>query len=220
MRSQKIAAASSSVSGMTTAPTRAADNRQEQRAGRDTFWGMTEPVQWGKVIDQTRCIGCHACSTACKSENAVPLGVNRTYVKYVDVGKFPAARRAFQVTRCNQCEHPPCVEACPTTAMYRRPDGIVDFDKNICIGCKACIAACPYDARYLRDDGTADKCTFCFHRVAKGQLPACVAACPTKSLIFGDVNDADSDIARLLRTRQWKQMNAEAGTQPNLYFLI
>src|SRR6058998_2400047 len=93
----------------------------EQRAGRDTFWRMPEAVQWGKVIDQTRCIGCHACSTACKSENAVPLGVNRTYVKYVDVGEFPQARRAFQVTRCNQCEHPPCVEACPTTAMYRRP---------------------------------------------------------------------------------------------------
>src|SRR5205085_10655641 len=104
------------------------------------------PLKWAKVIDHTVCIGCHACSTACKSENAVPLGVNRTYVKYVDIGEFPAARRAFQVTRCNQCDHPPCVTACPTTAMYRRPDGIVDFDKNICIGCKACIAACPYDA--------------------------------------------------------------------------
>jgi Fe-S-cluster-containing dehydrogenase component len=87
---------------------------------------MSESMQWGKVIDQTRCIGCHACSTACKSENAVPLGVNRTYVKYVDVGQFPAARRAFQVTRCNQCEHPPCVTACPTSAMFRRRDGIVD----------------------------------------------------------------------------------------------
>src|SRR5712692_10207610 len=107
---------------------------------------MSDSVQWGKVIDQTVCIGCHACTTACKSENAVPLGVNRTYVKYVDIGQFPAARRAFQVTRCNQCDHPLCVTACPTTAMYRRPDGIVDFDKDICIGCKACIAACPYDA--------------------------------------------------------------------------
>src|SRR6266516_4752447 len=107
---------------------------------------MAEAVQWGKVIDQTACIGCHACTTACKSENAVPLGVNRTYVKYVDIGQFPAARRAFQVTRCNQCDHPPCVTACPTSAMYRRPDGIVDFDKDICIGCKACIAVCPTEA--------------------------------------------------------------------------
>src|SRR6476619_7339627 len=98
-------------------------------------------VQWAKVIDQTKCIGCHACSTACKSENQVPLSVQRTYVKYVDVGIFPQVRRAFQVTRCNQCADPPCVAACPTNAMYARTDGIVDFDKSICIGCKACVAA-------------------------------------------------------------------------------
>src|SRR5690606_19025864 len=81
------------------------------------------PALWAKVIDQTRCIGCHACTTACKSENAVPLAVTRTYVKYVDVGEFPHARRAFQVTRCNQCDDAPCVAACPTGAMFRRPDG-------------------------------------------------------------------------------------------------
>jgi Fe-S-cluster-containing dehydrogenase component len=101
------------------------------------------PPQWVKVIDQTRCIGCHACTTACKSENEVPLSVTRTYVKSVDVGTFPQARRAFQVTRCNQCQDAPCVAACPTSAMYTRPDGIVDFDKSVCIGCKACMAACP-----------------------------------------------------------------------------
>ena len=107
-----------------------------------------EPL-WAKVIDNTRCIGCHACTTACKSENEVPLSVTRTYVKYVDTGLFPQARRSFQVTRCNQCEDAPCVAACPTAAMYKRPDGIVDFDKSICIGCKACIAACPYDAIHM-----------------------------------------------------------------------
>ena len=98
------------------------------------------PIRWLKVLDQTRCIGCHACTTACKSENEVPVGVTRTYVKSVDVGTFPQARRAFQVTRCNQCTDAPCVTACPTEAMYKRPDGIVDFDKDICIGCKACMA--------------------------------------------------------------------------------
>src|SRR5678816_4862004 len=103
-----------------------------------------QTVKWAKVIDQTRCIGCHACTTACKSENLVPLSVTRTYVKHVDIGVFPQARRAHQVTRCNQCAHAPCVTACPTTAMFKRPDGIVDFDKSICIGCKACMAACPY----------------------------------------------------------------------------
>src|SRR5947199_10202012 len=85
-------------------------------------------AQWAKVIDQTACIGCHACTTACKSENQVPLSVTRTYVKYVDVGEFPAARRNFQVTRCNQCADAPCVTACPTGAMFKRADGIVAFD--------------------------------------------------------------------------------------------
>ena len=89
--------------------------------------GDDQPAKWAKVIDHSRCIGCHACSTACKSENDVPLSVNRTYVKYVDVGLFPNVRRAYQVTRCNQCEDAPCVEACPTSAMLQRPDGIVDF---------------------------------------------------------------------------------------------
>jgi Fe-S-cluster-containing dehydrogenase component len=88
-------------------------------------------TKWAKVIDHTKCIGCHACSTACKSENQVPLSVNRTYVKYVDVGTFPHVRRAFQVTRCNQCEDSPCTAACPTAAMHVRPDGIVDFEKSI-----------------------------------------------------------------------------------------
>ena len=126
-------------------------------------------VQWAKVIDQTRCIGCHACTTACKSENVVPIGVTRTYVKHVDVGVFPQVRRAHQVTRCNQCAHAPCVTACPTTAMFKRPDGIVDFDKSICIGCKACMAACPYDAIFINpEDHSAEKCNFCAHRIDVG----------------------------------------------------
>ena len=158
---------------------------------------MSETVQWGKVIDQTRCIGCHACSTACKSENAVPLGVNRTYVKYVDIGQFPAARRAFQVTRCNQCDHPPCVTACPTSAMFRRRDGIVDFDKEICIGCKACIAACPYDAIFINpEDHSAEKCNFCAHRIEVGLEPACVTVCPTEAILIGNLRDPESRVAK------------------------
>ena len=91
---------------------------------------QSRAVKWAKVIDHTRCIGCHACTTACKSENLVPLSVTRTYVKHVDVGVFPTARRAHQVTRCNQCEHAPCATACPTSAMFKRADGIVDFDNQ------------------------------------------------------------------------------------------
>jgi Fe-S-cluster-containing dehydrogenase component/formate-dependent nitrite reductase membrane component NrfD len=180
---------------------------------------MPEPVQWGKVIDQTRCIGCHACSTACKSENAVPLGVNRTYVKYVDIGEFPSARRAFQVTRCNQCEHPPCVEACPTTAMYRRPDGIVDFDKDICIGCKACIAACPYDAIFINpDDHSAEKCNFCAHRLEVGLEPACVVVCPTEAILIGNLKDPESRVAKFVNRDVVAVRRPEKETLPKLFY--
>ena len=176
-------------------------------------------MQWGKVIDQTRCIGCHACSTACKSENAVPLGVNRTYVKYVDVGQFPAARRAFQVTRCNQCEHPPCVTACPTSAMFRRKDGIVDFDKSICIGCKACIAACPYDAIFINpEDHSAEKCNFCAHRLEVGLEPACVVVCPTEAILIGDLKDPESRVARYVNRDVVAVRRPEKETLPKLFY--
>ena len=148
----------------------------------------TLPVKWAKVIDHTKCIGCHACSTACKSENQVPVLVNRTYVKYVDVGMFPQVRRAFQVTRCNQCDDPPCTSICPTAAMHARPDGIVDFDKSMCIGCKACIAACPYDAIFINpEDHAAEKCNFCAHRLDIGLEPACVVVCPTEAILVGNL---------------------------------
>ncbi len=178
-----------------------------------------DDVQWGKVIDQTACIGCHACSTACKSENAVPLGVNRTYVKYVDVGTFPAARRAFQVTRCNQCDHPPCVAACPTSAMYRRPDGIVDFDKNVCIGCKACIAACPYDAIFINpEDHSAEKCNFCAHRLEAGLEPACVVVCPTEAILIGNLKNPESRVAKFVNRDVVAVRRPEKETHPKLFY--
>jgi len=176
-------------------------------------------VKWGKVIDHTRCIGCHACSTACKSENAVPLGVNRTYVKYVDIGQFPTARRAFQVTRCNQCDHPPCVTACPTSAMFRRRDGIVDFDKNICIGCKACIAACPYDAIFINpEDHSAEKCNFCAHRLEVGLEPACVVVCPTEAILIGNLLDPSSRVAGFVNRDVVAVRRPEKETYPKLFY--
>jgi Fe-S-cluster-containing dehydrogenase component/formate-dependent nitrite reductase membrane component NrfD len=177
------------------------------------------PVRWAKVIDQTRCIGCHACSTACKSENEVPLSVNRTYVKSVDVGIFPRARRAFQVTRCNQCAHAPCVDACPTSAMHARADGIVDFDKSICIGCKACIAACPYDAIFINpDDGAAEKCNFCAHRIDMGLEPACVVVCPTEAILVGDLNDPASRVASVVGREPVAVRRPEKDTLPKLFY--
>jgi Fe-S-cluster-containing dehydrogenase component/formate-dependent nitrite reductase membrane component NrfD len=180
---------------------------------------QTAPVRWAKVIDHTRCIGCHACSTACKSENQVPVGVNRTYVKYVDVGRFPQTLRAFQVTRCNQCADPPCVEACPTAAMFQRPDGIVDFDKRVCIGCKACIAACPYDAIFINpEDKAAEKCNFCAQRLDVGLEPACVVVCPTEAIVVGDLNDPSSRVGQMVGRDVVAVRRPEKGTQPKLFY--
>lgn len=175
--------------------------------------------QWAKVLDQSRCIGCHACTTACKSENEVPLSVTRTYVKSVDVGVFPEARRAFQVTRCNQCADAPCVAACPTSAMYVRPDGIVDFNKSICIGCKACIAACPYDAIFINpNDHSAEKCNFCAHRIDSGLEPACVVVCPTQAIIVGDLNDPNSKVAQVVNRQPVSVRRPEKATRPKLFY--
>jgi Fe-S-cluster-containing dehydrogenase component/formate-dependent nitrite reductase membrane component NrfD len=177
------------------------------------------PPRWVKVLDQTRCIGCHACTTACKSENEVPLGVTRTYVKSVDVGSFPHVRRAFQVTRCNQCGDPPCVAICPTGAIHRRADGIVDVDKALCIGCKACMAACPYDAVFVNPlDHAAEKCNFCAHRLEVGLEPACVVVCPTRAILVGDLNDPDAAVSRLVHREPVSVRRPEKGTRPAVFY--
>ena len=176
-------------------------------------------VRWAKVVDHTRCIGCHACTTACKSENAVPVAVTRTYVKYVDVGTFPLERRAFQVTRCNQCGNPPCVAVCPTAAMYRRADGLVDFDKSRCIGCKACMAACPYDAIFINPEShTAEKCNFCAHRLEIGLEPACVVVCPTKAILVGDLHDERSAVSQIVYRGAVTVRRPEKGTCPAVFY--
>ncbi len=172
------------------------------------------------VIDQTSCIGCHACTTACKAENDVPLGVNRTWVKYVERGTFPDTRRDIAVLRCNHCAEPPCVEVCPTTAMFKRPDGIVDFDTSRCIGCKACIQACPYDSIYIDpQEHVAEKCNFCAHRVDQGLLPACVVVCPTESLIFGDIEDPASRAAQIIASKRTTVRRPEQGTRPQAFYV-
>lgn len=184
-----------------------------------TGTAVSRSPRWVKVLDQTRCIGCHACTTACKSENAVPVGVTRTYVKSVEVGTFPLVRRNFQVTRCNQCSDAPCVAACPTRAMYQRADGIVDFDKSICIGCKACMAACPYDAIFINpDDHSAEKCNFCAHRLDVGLEPACVTVCPTEAILVGDLEDPGSAVARTIRREPVTVRRPEKETRPGLFY--
>lgn len=177
-------------------------------------------MNYAWVIDQTKCIGCHACSTACKSENEVPLGVYRTWVKNVEVGAFPNVRRHFAVLRCNHCADPPCVHICPVTAMFQRADGIVDIDHQRCIGCKACMQACPYDAIHIdpsRD--TAAKCHFCAHRVDRGLLPACVIVCPVEALVFGDLDDATSRVSRVLGSKPVTVRRPEQGTRPKAFYV-
>jgi Fe-S-cluster-containing dehydrogenase component/formate-dependent nitrite reductase membrane component NrfD len=180
---------------------------------------VPEGPRWVKLLDQSRCIGCHACTTACKSENEVPVGVTRTFVKSVDVGVFPEVRRAFQVTRCNQCEDAPCVAACPTQAMYRREDGIVDFDKEICIGCKACMAACPYDAIFINpEDHSAEKCNLCAHRLDVGLEPACVTVCPVEAILVGDLNDPDSKASQVISSEPVQVRRPEKETHPGVFY--
>ncbi len=178
------------------------------------------PVLWAKVIDHRKCIGCHACTVACKAEHGVPLGVNRTYVKQVEVGTWPHVRRHFQVTRCNQCDRPPCVEICPVTAMFRRPDGIVDFDRSVCIGCKACIAACPYDAIYMDPEShSAEKCNFCTHRIDLGLEPACVVVCPERAIVVGNLLDPTSEVSQLVAREKVEVRKPEKGTSPKLFYV-
>jgi len=175
---------------------------------------------YGFLIDQSKCIGCHACSTACKSENQVPLGVYRTWVKYVETGAYPDVRRHFQVTRCNHCANPPCVRICPVSAMYQRDDGIVEFDPSICIGCKSCMQACPYDSIYLDPEtNTAAKCHFCAHRLDVGLEPSCVVVCPEHAILAGDMDDPASEISQTLATAQATVRKPEQGTGPKLFYI-
>ncbi|MEM7454506.1 MAG: 4Fe-4S dicluster domain-containing protein [Planctomycetota bacterium] len=177
-------------------------------------------MNYGFVIDNRKCIGCHACTTACKSENDVPLSVNRTWVKYVEEGQYPDVKRNFQVTRCNHCANPPCVKICPVTAMYQRDDGIVEFDQEVCIGCKACMQACPYDAIYIDPDTqAAAKCHYCAHRIDVGMEPACVVVCPEHAIISGDMDDPESEISRILADNDVTSRKPEQGTAPKLYYI-
>ena len=176
-------------------------------------------MQLGFVIDHSRCIGCHACTVACKSENDVPLGSFRTWVKYTEAGEFPEVRRGFSVLRCNQCSEAPCVEICPTSALQKRDDGIVDLNPDRCIGCKSCMQGCPYDALYINPhSGLAEKCHFCAHRTEVGLAPACAVVCPTEAIVPGDFDDPESVVSRMRREHDLVARKTEAGTGPNVLY--
>jgi tetrathionate reductase subunit B len=179
-------------------------------------------ARYAMVTDLTRCVGCEACTAACSAEWDVPPGHARTRVLPTGpVGEFPRLRAAFYVAQCNHCDRPPCVEACPSGATFQGPDGIVKIDPKLCIGCGYCIPACPYDARYLNPvTQKVDKCDFCAARLERGQLPACVTTCTAHAKFFGDLEDPNSEVYRLVYGRGAERIESdEVKIGPNVYYL-
>ncbi len=173
----------------------------------------------GFLLDSDSCIGCHACTVACKSEHDVPLGVNRTWVKYIETGTFPNVSRHFSVMRCNHCDDAPCMTICPTSALFRAGNGVVDFDDANCIGCKACMNACPYDALYINPEtNTAAKCNFCNHRIEVGLEPSCVIVCPTQAIVVGDLDDPGSALSRIVARDDVAVRAPEQSTNPKVFY--
>ncbi len=219
-----------------------------------------EAPRWAFIVDLRRCIGCRTCTVACKAEYNTPLGAFRAAVYEQVHGKFPKAEKLFLPRLCNHCEGnkedevPPCVKICPeypkgrkkfTTAdgktiryrygaTYKRPDGMILFDNELCVGCGKCIDKCPYGARNwdmsLKSgkDQTKQaivKCTFCQHRVDNGVVPACVSSCPPRARIFGDLNDPNSEVSKLVKAFGLEQKRNETtllsaeNTVPMLFYI-
>jgi len=177
-------------------------------------------ARYGMVIDTRTCVGCMDCVVACKTENQVPEGFDRDWVTQRLTGRFPTLQLEIHSERCNHCDNPPCVTCCPTGASHvHQNGGVVLVAHEECIGCKACLAACPYDARFIHPNGYADKCTFCIHRVEKGQDPACVAVCPAHCMHFGDLDDPGAGVSQLIASRKHHVLLPAAGTRPRIYYL-
>jgi len=172
------------------------------------------------LFDLRKCIGCNACAVACKSENNVPLGVWRNWVKKIEKGNYPYAKEFYLPIVCNNCDKPICVTVCPVNAGIKRPDGIVTIDPHRCIGCRYCMASCPYGVRYISPTKKiAEKCYWCHHRIDAGLEPACVLACPTGAIIFGDLNDPRSDISKVMAKNAVQVIKPEIGTSPQTFYI-
>ncbi len=207
-------------------------------------------VIYGFVVDTTKCIGCGSCVRACRAENNVPDGYNRTWVEqytfYPDgevfvnspnggedgfadplptrnhpSGAEQAPMRGFFVPKlCNHCIDTPCIQVCPVGASFKTDEGVVLVDHEHCVGCGYCVQACPFGSRYIDPrTHTADKCTWCHHRVTKGLLPACVVSCPADARIFGNVSDPESKISRILATNRVQVLKSYLGTRPRTRYI-
>ncbi|MGF1763852.1 cytochrome c nitrite reductase Fe-S protein [Aliivibrio kagoshimensis] len=177
--------------------------------------------RYGMVHDEKACIGCTACTDACREVNSVPEGVSRLeIVRSEPMGEHPNVQYQFSRVSCQHCENAPCVHVCPTGASYKDPEtGIIDVHNDKCVGCGYCLAACPYQVRFFNPETkSADKCNFCRDTNLKaGKLPACVESCPTKALIFGDLNDPKSEINQVISSNAVYRDKVELGTKPKLY---
>ena len=206
--------------------------------------GTLAEHKWGMVIDLDKCSdGCAACLDACRTENNVAYHGDKRWdihwIRKVHVASKDAADPVEKtvILLCNHCENPPCAQVCPVQATYKRDDGIVVVDHHRCIGCRYCMIACPYNARFFnykdnpdwpnqefpkRSHGVAESCTFCAHRVDRGQQPACVEACANAdmgALTFGDLNDPDSEVSRTIAERPVQRIREDWGTEPKVYYL-
>lgn len=180
--------------------------------------------RYGMVVDMRKCIGCQACTVSCSVENLPPIGQFRTTVLQYEVtkkdGQSPAMVSLPRL--CNHCDNPPCVPVCPVQATFQREDGIVLVDNERCTGCGYCVQACPYDARFINHETqTADKCTFCEHRLEAGLLPACVESCVGGARVIGDLKDPNSTVSHLIKEHQGelKVLKPGMNTSPHVFYI-
>lgn len=176
------------------------------------------------VFDQNKCVGCGECKIACNETNKLPKGRSRLLMQLNGVKPDGSNKKDRHYTRvsCQQCEEAPCIRVCPTGAAHRdKETGIVTVDADLCIGCKYCIVACPYNVRYIREDtGAADHCNFCLDtRLQRGEDPACVSACRFDALVFGDVNDPNAFVTKLLDFKDSVRVRPQLGTKPSLRYI-
>jgi molybdopterin-containing oxidoreductase family iron-sulfur binding subunit len=200
-------------------------------------------MRYSMVIDLRKCVGCNACTAACKQANATPPGVFWSKVLNYETGEYPLARLRFLPMLCMHCQVAPCLEACPTGATYRGEGGLVLVDDDICIGCRYCIMACPYEARsyntsrpqeYYSGLGLTEyerlgyeqhpkfaieKCTFCAPRLQEGKLPACVATCPSGARFFGDLDDPGSEVSKFVASGLARPKLEDQGTKPSVFYI-
>jgi len=192
-------------------------------------------VRWGMLIDTAQCkTCCNDCVTACHKENGVFGGTEATdsqWIRKIELKDAGSGRELSLPMMCQHCEHPPCVDVCPTAASFKRADGIVLVDKHRCIGCRYCMMACPYKARSFvheplqdqhsdvpRGKGTVESCTLCVHRIDQGRQPACAEACQNKAILFGDLNDANSEIYKKVHSIASVQLRADLQLNPGVRY--